>query len=108
MEILCGVETIKGNTFDHVLQLLAKIYGQKQTGRIWNQFWVKKLKAIGFVQSKIDECMFYRDNEVIFVVYVDGRIFLGQSDDQLTGIIKELMDTGLEVEVQGHSVIIWP
>ncbi|KAL7480224.1 hypothetical protein ACHAW6_005923 [Cyclotella cf. meneghiniana] len=81
MEIPYGIETTKGNTHDYVLQLLANIYGQKQAGRVWNQFLVHKLESI---------------------VYVDDGIFLGQSDDQLTDIIKELTDTGLEIDDQGH------
>ncbi|KAL7474048.1 hypothetical protein ACHAW6_000046, partial [Cyclotella cf. meneghiniana] len=101
MEIPYGIETTTGNTRDYVLQLLANIYGQKQAGRVWNQFLVQKLESIGFTQSKIDECVFYRE-DVIFIVYVDDGIFLGQSDDQLTGIIKELTELGLEVEDQGH------
>ena len=101
MEIPYGIETTKGNTHDYVLQLLANLYGQKQAGRVWNQFLVQKLESIGFVQSKIDECVFYRQ-DVIFIVYVDDGIFLGKSDDQLTDIIEELTDTGLEIDDQGH------
>ena len=52
MEMPYGIETTKGNTHDYVLQLLANIYGQKQAGRVWNQFLVHKLESIGFVQSK--------------------------------------------------------
>ncbi|KAL7484860.1 hypothetical protein ACHAW6_010466, partial [Cyclotella cf. meneghiniana] len=101
MEIPNGIETTTGNTRDYVLQLLANIYGQKQAGRVWNQFLVQKLESIGFTQSTIDECVFYRD-DIIFIVYVDDGIFLGQSDDQFTVIIKELTEIGLEVEDQGH------
>ncbi|KAL7474003.1 hypothetical protein ACHAW6_000506, partial [Cyclotella cf. meneghiniana] len=100
-EIPYGIETTTGNTRDYVLQLLANIYGQKQAGRVWNQFLVQKLESIGFTQSKIDKCVFYRE-DVIFIVYFDDGIFLGQSDDQLTRIIKELTELGLEVEDQGH------
>ncbi|KAL7479037.1 hypothetical protein ACHAW6_004784 [Cyclotella cf. meneghiniana] len=95
MEIPCRIETTMGNTCDYVLQLLTNIYA----GRVWNQFLVQKLESICFIKSKINECVFYRE-DVIFIVYVDDGIFLGQSDDQLTGIIKELTDIGLEVDDQ--------
>ena len=101
MEIPYGIETTTGNTCDYVIQLLANIYGQKQVGRVWIQFPFQKLESIGFTQSRIDECEFYRE-DVIFIVYVDDGIFLGQSDDQLTEIIKELTELGLEVEDQGQ------
>ncbi|KAL7480534.1 hypothetical protein ACHAW6_006222 [Cyclotella cf. meneghiniana] len=93
MEIPYGIETTIGNT--------PNIYGQKQAGRVWNQFLVQKLESIDFIQSKINVCVFYGE-DVIFIVYVDDGIFLGQSDDQITGIIKDLTDIGLEVEDQGH------
>ncbi|KAL7479730.1 hypothetical protein ACHAW6_008691 [Cyclotella cf. meneghiniana] len=101
MEIPQGIETTEGNTKDYVLQLLANLYGQKQAGRVWNQYLVNKLESIGFTQSRIDECVFYRD-DIIFIVYVDDGIFLGTSDDQLSHVIKELTDIGLQVEDQGH------
>ncbi|KAL7475458.1 hypothetical protein ACHAW6_001370 [Cyclotella cf. meneghiniana] len=94
METPSGIETTMGKT--------PEIYGQKQTRRVWNQFLVQKLESIGFKQSKINECMLYRE-DIIFIVYVDDGIFLGKSDDQLTGIIKELTDIGLEVKDHGNQ-----
>jgi hypothetical protein len=45
---------------DYVLKLHRNIYGQKQAGRVWNQFLVSKLvNELGFKQSKVDECVFY-------------------------------------------------
>jgi hypothetical protein len=58
MEIPHGIEMTEGNTKDYVLQLLANLYGQKQAGRVWNQYLVSKLESIGFTQSHIDECVF--------------------------------------------------
>ncbi|KAL7484352.1 hypothetical protein ACHAW6_009990 [Cyclotella cf. meneghiniana] len=76
MEIPYRIETTKGNTKDYVLQLPANICSQKQAGRVWNQYLVRKLESIGFAQSQINECVFYR-KDVIFTVYVDDGIFLG-------------------------------
>ncbi|KAL7477853.1 hypothetical protein ACHAW6_003644 [Cyclotella cf. meneghiniana] len=101
IEIPNGIETTQGNTKDCIIQLLANIYGQKQAGRVWNQYLVSKLESIGFTQSCIDECVFYRD-DIIFIIYVDDGIFLGTSDDQLSHVIKELTDIGLQIEDQGH------
>ena len=72
MEIPHGIEMTQGNTKD-VLQLLANLYSQKQAGRVWNQYLVSKLESIGFTQSRIDECVFYRDN-IFFIVNMDGGI----------------------------------
>jgi len=76
MELPKGIETCHGFSKDHFLMLLSNMYGQKQTGRVWNSYLVEKLCSIGFQPSLIDECVFFHD-DVIFIVYVDDGIFLG-------------------------------
>jgi hypothetical protein len=101
MELPQGIETTEGNSKDHVLKLLKNIYGQKQAGRVWNEYLVDKLNSIGFKQSLIDDCVFYRGN-IIFMVCVDDGIFIGSSDSQLKNAIKELQVLNLKIEDQGH------
>jgi len=101
MELPAGIETKFGNSHDYVLKLLRNLYGQKQAGRVWNEYLVEKLRSIGFTQSLIDECVFYRD-DVIFIVYVDDGIFVGSSEVQLANIVTELRNIGLDIEDQGH------
>jgi hypothetical protein len=101
MELPTGVYTKHGNSKDHVLKLLANIYGQKQASRVWNSYLVTKLQEINFKQSLIDNCIFYRDN-LIFIVYVNDGILLGPSDQQLRDIINELRSLKLSIEDQGH------
>jgi hypothetical protein len=101
MELPTGIHTKHGNSKDHVLKLLANIYGQKQAGCMWNSYLITKLQEINFKQSLIDDCIFYRDN-VIFIVYVDDGIFLGPSNQQLRDIINELRNLKLSIEDQGH------
>ena len=101
MELPPGIETKHGNSKDYVLKLLANLYGQKQAGRVWNQYMTDKLRDIGFQQSQIDECVFYRD-DIIFIVYVDDGLFFGSDDDVLTQVISKLKEAGLNIEDQGH------
>jgi hypothetical protein len=58
MELLTGIHTSHGNSKDHVLKLLANIYGQKQAGCVWNSYFVTKVREINFRQSLIDNCIF--------------------------------------------------
>jgi hypothetical protein len=51
MELPQGIETRHGNSKDHVLKLLSNLYGQKQAGRVWNNYMVEKLHKIGFKSS---------------------------------------------------------
>ena len=101
MELPAGIWTKHGNSKDYVLQIVANLYGQKQGGRVWNQYLVDKLKSLGFDQSLVDECVFYRGS-TIFILYVDDGIVLDLDKRKLVTFVKELQDIGLNVEDQGH------
>ena len=83
-ELPHGIQTKHGNSRDHVLKLLCNIYGQKQAGQVWNHHLTAKLLEVGFTQSKVDNCVFYCEN-IIFVVYVDDGIFIGDTDAHFFG-----------------------
>jgi hypothetical protein len=90
MDLPRGMETKYGNSKMHVLKLLKNLYGQKQAGRVWNQFLTKGLTEIGFKQSsKVDECVFFR-NDMLFIVYIDDGIFASPSQKAIDQAIKEL------------------
>jgi hypothetical protein len=57
--------------------------------------------SLGFTPSLIDDCVFFRD-DIIFMVYVDGGIFLGNDDSKLQAAIQEIQELGLNIEDQGH------
>jgi hypothetical protein len=96
-----GIQVATGNSKDHVLKLLKNLYGQKQAGRVWNSFLVDKLTLLGFSPSSINDCVFFR-GDIIFMVYVDDGIFLGNDDAELQQAIKEIQALGLNIEDQGH------
>ena len=55
----------------HVLKLVRNLYGQKQAGRVWNQYLADELvNDVGFKQSEVNECVFYKGN-VMYVLYTD-------------------------------------
>ena len=101
MELPTGINVKHGNSKDHVLQLLTNLHGQKQAGRVWNAYLIEKLRKIGFSQSLVDNCVFYRD-DIIFIVYVDDGIFLGPSDDKISQAIVEIQNLNLDIKDQGH------
>ena len=96
-----GIETESGNSRTHVLKLLRNVYGQKQAGKVWADFLSENLFNIGFERSKIDECVFYRGN-LVFLVYVDDVIFFSLDGTSTENVIKELQDSKLKLEDQGH------
>ena len=88
---------------------MKNIYGQKQVGRTWSQHLVKGLVSIGFVQSKVDECVFYK-GVTIFMVYVDDGIFLSPNKQDIQecidkmGLIFKLTDKGEMSDYLGIKV----
>jgi Reverse transcriptase (RNA-dependent DNA polymerase) len=103
MKIPAGVEIEGGlNVKDHVLKIHRNIYGQKQAGRVWNKFLVRKLVTkLGFKQSRVDECVFYRGN-VLYVLYTDDSLIAGPDPDEINQVIQELQDKAkLSITVEG-------
>ena len=101
MDLPVGIHTKHGSAKDFVLKLTANLYGQKQAGRVWNQYLVEKLTSLGFQQSLVDECVFYRGT-TIFICYVDDGLVLDMNQSNLSKFVKELRDVDLDVDDQGH------
>ena len=101
-----GIETDSGNSRTHVLKLLRNVYGQKQAGKVWDDFLSEKVFKIGFERSKMDECVFYRDN-LVFLVYIDDGIFFSLDGTSINNVIRELQDYKLKQEDQGHPATMW-
>ncbi len=57
--------------------------------------------SIGFTPSLIDDCVFFR-NDIMFMVYVDDGIFLGNDYSKLTDAIHDIQNSALNIEDQGH------
>lgn len=70
MELPKGIEFMQGNSKSHVLELLKKLYGQKQAGRVLDKSLHNKLLSIGFQQFSYDKCLYNRQR-TIFAVYVN-------------------------------------
>ena len=90
-----------GNPNDYVLEIHRNIYGQKQAGRVWNKYLVSKLIGIGFKQSKIDECVFYR-GKTLYVLYTDDSLLAGPDKDEIEQVIRDLEKKAkLAITVEG-------
>ena len=57
-------------------------------------------KAVGFTQSTVDECVFYRDRS-IYVLYTDDSILAGPDESELDRIIQDMIKAGLKLTVEG-------
>ena len=100
MKIPKGVKLAGKESEDYVLKLHKNTYGQKNAGRVWNEYLVKKLKQIGFKQSKIDECVFYKGT-VMYVLYTDDSILAGPDPKEINKVIKLMKQVKLDVTEEG-------
>ena len=76
----------------HVIKLKRNVYGQKQAGRVWNQYMDQGMRAIGFTPSKFDPCLYYR-NSVIFLVYIDDCLVFGPDDKAIDEVVTNLRNS---------------
>ena len=97
MELPQRIQVADGDSRDYVLKLMKNIYGQKQAGRVWNEFLVERLSSLGYKASLIDNCAFFKD-DIIFMVYINDGIFLGPDDKQLKQAIRNIQNAGLNIK----------
>ena len=79
MKLPWGTVLAEGNAETHVLLLHKNLYGEKQTGRIWDTHLHKVLINIGFSQSKVDEYV-YTKEDIIVMVYMDDGIIIAENN----------------------------
>jgi hypothetical protein len=87
MEIPRGFE-FENSRKTHCLCLIKNLYCQKQAGCVWNKHLHKGLIKMGFIQSKIDECIYYRGS-TIFLCYVDDSILIDPDPNIINQAIEE-------------------
>jgi hypothetical protein len=88
----------------YVLKLHKNVFGQKQAGRVWNQYLDNKLQSIGFVPCKWDPCLYVKGN-CIYALYTDDSILAGPDEDEIEQIIHQMESpdhAGLVLTVEGE------
>ena len=100
MKIPKGFEVEGAKRGEYVFKIKKNMYGQKQAGRFWNKHLCAKLKKVGFNQSIIDECVFYKE-DIIYVLYTDDSILAGPSEQRIQATIKKMQEVGLQLTIEG-------
>jgi hypothetical protein len=100
MEIPKGYVLSSGVAKDFVLKIHKNIYGKKQAGRVWNDYLVAKLKKIGFVQSRINPCIFTR-GKTLYALYTDNSILASPSEKEINKIMEDMQAIGLGITDEG-------
>ena len=101
MKIPTVFEIENGKNLDYVLKIHRNIYGQKQAGQVWNHYLVNKLlNELGFKQSKVDKCVFYRD-QTLYALHTDNSFLAIPSEKEIDHIIKNLRKAKCDLTIEG-------
>ena len=101
MSVPKGFTMDEGDPSDYALHIHKNIYGQKQAGRVLNKYLIKKLlDEVGFIQSEIDEYLFYKGG-VIYALYTDDSIIAGPSKQEVAKVVESIKKAGLNVTIEG-------
>ena len=73
----------------HALKLLKSMYGLKQVGRFCNQHLNQGLIELGYKQSKLDQCLYYR-NGIMMVIYTGDCIMAGNDTNRIDMAIADI------------------
>jgi hypothetical protein len=69
------------------------LYGYRKAPRNWNKHITKAIKSIGFTQSLLDSCLFYRWVDgllFLILVYVDDILIFGRPGAVLDDIVTQI------------------
>ena len=72
-----------------VVKLIQNVYGLVDASYTWHLHVKKGLMNLGFNQSEVDPCLFYKDG-ILFVLYVDDAICLTPDKRKADKVIKDL------------------
>lgn len=90
-----------------VVKLEKALYGCIESAKLWNKHLAKKLIKYGMVQSKLDECLFYKTvaNDVVLrvAVYVDDLLICGKTDKDVDDFINYLKEEFKTITVNEGS-----
>ena len=82
-----------------VWRMKKALYGLKQAPRVWNELMVKLLLDEGFTQSKVDLCLFARE-DIITLIYVDD-ILVSTKDFEKYEYFRDKLNSCLEIHELG-------
>ena len=91
MELPMGCVGPSGDRKGHVLKLHKSLYGLKQASHNWFNYLGDALKDHGFIQSQVDQCIWYKEN-IVLLQYVDDLLIIGIDDEIIATLKKELAE----------------
>ena len=100
MEVPRGFVVTNGDRSDYCLKLKKNLYGSKNAGLVFHEHLKRGLSQLGFVQSKVDEGVFYR-GKMMFLIYVDDGILIHPDKKEIDKVIEQLRKLKYNISDEG-------
>ena len=84
----------------HVLKLKRNLYGLKQASYNWSELLKAGLLKLNFIQSKVDPCLFYKNN-IVCAIYVDDNIVWSLDESIIDTTISDLKSLNFDLTDEG-------
>jgi hypothetical protein len=98
---------VHGDNRQWLLKVKNNIYGQKQAGKVWNNFLIHGLATkLGFTQSKHDPSLLWK-GQYIIIIYTDDTIITGPNETEIDKIIAVRSAPFSKSHIQKLLVIFW-
>jgi Reverse transcriptase (RNA-dependent DNA polymerase) len=81
------------------LRISQSLYGNQRALKLWFKYLRDQLLHLGFNQSTIDHCLFYKPG-IVFIVYVDAGIFVAKDQHLINQTIQELHNLRFDLDVE--------
>ena len=86
---------------DYVLKLEKSLYGQVTSPKLFWEHLQKGMKALDFVQSETDPCLFlHKKHKLMVLNYCDDQIWLSPDDKLIKEYVKKLKDNGYDLTME--------
>jgi Reverse transcriptase (RNA-dependent DNA polymerase) len=84
-----------------VLKVTQSLYGDRCAPKLWFEYLCDHLLSLGFHQSTIDHCLFYKPR-IIFIVYVDDGIFVSKDIKLIDQTIQQLHELKFDLDKEDN------
>jgi hypothetical protein len=80
----------------HVLKLIKSLYGAKDAPKLWSDHLFEALRLEGFIQSKIDPCLWMKPT-IYLICFVDDCGIAYKEEEDIIELIKSLETRGFQL-----------
>lgn len=90
----------KASSNNKCLKLLRSLYGSLIAPKMWSTLLFSAFKDLGFTQSTLDKCLWYK-KDIFVIIYVDDCGISAKTDALIDELIEQLQKKGFKLTKEG-------